>query len=162
MQDKVADEVLMEPEMIVYRYYKALYSGDLEFVKSIMTPKSYSMMLESFGLKLSFKDPFFKAELEKVEEEASSLKKVEKALSDDLRSRNVSPEIDILEVEANGSIRKTVYYTEDEKRKNLYFSKEDSGWKINYYAGRPIPQSHFTSIKKWFISILPSFKLPTS
>ncbi len=158
MKHKITDEVLMEPDMIVDRYYKALYSGDLKIVKNIMTQKSYIMMLESFGLKLSLKDPFFKAELKKIEEEASSLEKVEKALSDDLRLCKLSPTINISEVEPNSSTRKTVYYTEDGKKKNLYFSKEDSGWKINYYAGRPVPQSCFSSIKNWIVSILPSFK----
>jgi len=161
MEHKITDEDLIEPDMIVFKYYKALYNGNLEIVKNILTPKSYIMMLESFGLKLSFEDPSFKSELEKVEEKASSLMQVEKALSDDLISRNLSPKIDILEVESNGSERITVYYTEDGKRKNLYFSKEDSGWKINYYAGRPIPQNSYTTIKKWLISILPPFKLLT-
>ena len=158
VKHKVIDEALMEPDMIVDKYYKALYSGDLKIVKNIMTQKSYIMVLESFGLKLSLEDSSFKAELEKVEDDASSLKKVEKALSDDLKSYNSSPVIEISKVESNGSARKTVYYTEDGKRKRLHFSKEVSGWKINYYAGRPIPQSYISSIKKWFTSILPSFK----
>jgi len=140
--------------MIVDKYYKALYSGNLGVVKNIMTQKSYLMVLESFGLKLALENVSFKAELEKIENEASSLKKVEKALSEDLRSYNFSPAIEILKVELNGPARKTVYYTEDGKRKSLHFSNEDSGWKINYYAGRPIPQGYISSIKKWVIQNL--------
>ena len=33
---------------------------------------------------------------------------------------------------------KPLNYTEDEKEKKLYFSKEEDGWKINYYAGRKV------------------------
>jgi hypothetical protein len=140
-----------EPSEIVSQYYHALYSGDLTKVKDLMTEKSYLMTLESFGLRLSFRDAEFKSLLEEIEDNQSSLQKVEALLSK-------APKIEITKTEANGLERKTVHYTEDGKAKRLYFSKENSDWKINYYAGRPVPQSYFSSIKNWIISILPSFK----
>lgn len=147
-----------EPGEIVTRYYQALYSGDLNSVKELMTEESYLMTLESFGSRLSFRDGAFKSLLEKIEEDPKSLEKVEVLLSEDLVARNKAPEIKIIKCEPNGSQRETVHYTEDGKEKKLYFSKEKSNWKINYFAGRRIPQSFFSSIKNWVLSLLPSFK----
>jgi len=127
-----------EPSEIVSQYYHALYSGDLTIVKDLMTEKSYMMTLESFGLGLSFKDAVFKSLLKEIEENNSSLLIVEALLSEELISRNKAPKIEIIKSEANGDARQTVHYTEDEKMKRLYFSKEETGWKINYYAGRKV------------------------
>jgi len=149
--------VLQEPKILVESYYKALYTGDLVYIKKIMTPRSYIMMLESFGLKHALEDPSFKKALERVEKEADALAQVEETLSVDLKSRHISPDIEIVKVEPNGDKRETVYYTEDGKNKRLYFSKEDDGWQINYFAGRPVSsstESYFVRLKKKIISIL--------
>ena len=127
-----------EPSKIVSRYYYALYSGDLSTVKDLMTEKSYMMTLESFGLRLSFRDAKFKSLLKEIEENRTSLEKVEALLSEELISRNKAPKIEIIKSEPNGNERQTVHYTEDGKVKRLYFSKEDAEWKINYYAGRRV------------------------
>lgn len=151
----------LQPEEIVSKYYHALYSGDLESVKGLMTEESYYMALEPFGLKLSFNDPVFKSEWDKIEENNDALHEVEKKISAELLSRHLSPQIDIKEIEPNGTERKTIYYEKDGKNKRLYFSKENGHWLIDYYAGRPVasdPQSYFSSVKKWVISIFPSFK----
>ena len=145
----------------VKHYYTSLYSGDLQSVKDIMTERSYIMVLESYGLKLSLEDPAFKIQLAKIEEDESSLFAVEKKLSLELVSRNKLPQINIIQVHPNGTERQTVEYTEDGKPKKLHFSKANGHWLIDYYAGRPIPpvtESYFSSMKKWLMSILPSFK----
>lgn len=138
MTDNIIDNTYLQPEIMVDRYYKALYSGDLKSVKNLMTWKSYTMMLESFGLRLSLRDSSFKRQLEKIAEDVSSLQEVEKKLSAELLLRNRSPKINIQQVEPNGSRRKTVSYEEDGKAKKLYFSKENDHWLIDYYAGRPV------------------------
>lgn len=130
--------MIKEPGEIVSQYYHALYSGDLTTVKALMVEKSYLMTLESFGLRLSFKDKEFKSLLAEIEENPASMLKVEALLSKELISRDKTPKIQINKIEANGSRRKTVHYTEDGKVKKLYFSKEESGWKIDYYAGRKV------------------------
>jgi len=129
---------MLQPKDIIGVYYDALYSGDLETVKSLMTEVSYFMTLESFGLRLSFRDAAFKTLLEKVQEDGVALKKVEELLSKDMLSREYTPNIEIQNIEDNGDKRQTINYTEDEKPKKLYFSKEENGWKINYYAGRKV------------------------
>ena len=151
----------LQPEEVVSRYYRALYNGDLQSVKALMTKESYHMALEPFGMGLSLKDPAFKREWEKIQESRDALHVVEKRISAELLSRNLSQQIDIKQVEPNGSQRQTVHYEEDGKKRRLYFSKKDGRWLIDYYAGRPISppaQSYFSSIKKWVISKLPSFK----
>jgi len=128
----------LEPKDIITLYYDALYSGDLPFVKVLMTSESYRMTLETFGLRLSLRDPAFKAKLKRIDEDSVSLAEVERKLSNELVSRNKSPKIKVKSVSMNGANRQTIEYTEDERLKKLYFSKDEDGWKINYYAGRKV------------------------
>jgi spore cortex formation protein SpoVR/YcgB (stage V sporulation) len=128
----------LEPKDIITLYYDALYSGDLPFVKVMMTSESYMMTLETFGLRLSLRDPAFKAQLKKIDENSVSLAEVERKLSDELVSRNKTPKIEVKSVSMNGANRQTIEYTEDGKLKRLYFSKQEDGWRINYYAGRKV------------------------
>ncbi len=123
-------------EPLVLLYYKLLYSGDLTGLSKIMTRSSYFITLKSFGLSLSLRDAAFKNLLKNIENDASSLNQVEHMLSKDLISRQLSPKIDIVGIRDNGIDRKTVDYLEDGQKKQLYFSKENRDWKINYYAGR--------------------------
>ena len=155
------DDECLQPEEIVGKYYHALYCGDLESVKEMMTEESYHMTLEPFGIKLSFKDPTFKTLWDTIEENKDSLDEVEKKISEELLSRNLSPQIEIKQIEPNGSQRTTVHYEEDGKNKKLYFSKKDDQWRIDYFAGRtipPLPESYFSSVKNWIKSLIPSFK----
>lgn len=138
LENKVSPSAMMKPDEILGLYYKALYSGDLSLVKDLMTPESYMMTLETFGLRLSFRDAVFKTQLKEIEENATSLAEVENKLSEELISRKLSPKIVIKSKEWNGTERQTIQYTEDGKSKKLYFSKEEEGWKINYYAGRKV------------------------
>lgn len=131
-------KTMLEPAEITGLYYKALYSGDLVSVKTLMTQESYLMTLKTFGLRLALRDEAFKVQLKEIEENPASLGEVEKKLSFDLASRELSPMIEIKSISKNGEKRQTVEYTEDGKSKKLYFSKEEDGWKINYYAGRKI------------------------
>jgi len=138
LEKSIMPYVMLEPKDIIVLYYDALYSGDLSSVKELMTPESYTMTLETFGLRLALRDPEFKAQLKEIDENPASLAEVESKLSDELVSRKVSPKIDIKSTSMNGTKRQTIEYTEEEKMKKLYFSKEEDGWKINYYAGRKV------------------------
>lgn len=130
--------MMLEPRVITDLYYKSLYSGDLDTVKAFMTEDSYMLTLESFGLRLSFKDEHFKKLLNEIEESTSSLREVETLLSKDLSSREQPDKIEIIDTVVNGDTRQTVNYKEGDKVKKLYFSKESDGWKINFYAGRKV------------------------
>jgi len=128
----------ISPELLVKLFYHALYSGDLQTVKSITTPKSYLMTLESFGLRLALRDPVFKKELSCIDKNSYSVQKVEEMLSEELVSRKRSPRLSIIDTEENGSNRITVSYAEDGKYKKLYFSHDGQQWLIDYFAGRPV------------------------
>ncbi|NOR56025.1 MAG: hypothetical protein GQ531_07430 [Sulfurovum sp.] len=145
----------LEPESMVGKYYHALYSGDLQSVKEMMTEESYIMTLEPFSIKLSFHDPVFKTQWDQIEESKDALDEVEKKISKELLSRNLSPQIEITNTEQNGLERMIVHYTKDGKNKKLYFSKSGSDWRINYFAGRPVKPGYLASIKNWMLSILP-------
>ena len=110
----------LQPEEIVGKYYHALYSGDLQGVKEMMTEESYYMALEPFGMKLSFNDPVFKTHWDKLKESKDALYEVEKKISVELLSRNLSPLINIKKIKPNGLERTTVHYVRDGKNKRLY------------------------------------------
>ena len=129
---------MLEPAESTAKYYKALYSGDLASAKVLMTEESYIMTLETFGLRLALRDSEFKSKLKEIGDDPAALAEVEKRLSFDLVSRERSPVIMIVSASPNGENRQTVEYTEDGKNKKLYFSKEEDGWKIDYYAGRKV------------------------
>lgn len=129
---------MLDTSDVLNLYYTSLYSGDLCAVKELMTEESYYMTLETFGLRLALRDPEFKAQLKNIKDDTDSLAEVENKLSFDLISRKLSPLIDIKSTSMNGTKRQTINYTEDGKDKKLYFSKEENGWKINYYAGRKV------------------------
>jgi hypothetical protein len=148
----------LPPEEMVGRYYHALYKGDLESLKAMMTEESYIMTLEPFSIKLSFHDSVFKTLWDQREESKDALHEVEKKISKELLSRNLSPQIEIKKTEENGLERMIVHYIKEGKNKKLYFSKEGSDWRINYFAGRYVPAGYFASLKNWMISILPKFK----
>ena len=152
------DNDFLQPEEMVGKYYHALYSGDLQSVKEMMTEESYIMTLEPFSMKLSFNDPVFKTQWGQIEENKDALHEVEKKISVELLSRNLSPQIEIKQIEPIGSERITVHYTKDGKNKKLYFSKESGDWRINYFAGRPVKPGYFDSIKNWVKSVILSFK----
>jgi len=96
------------------------------------------MTLETFGLRLSLRDAEFKLKLKNIKEDPEALSEVEKVLSNELVERKLSPQIMINTIVKNGDQRQTIAYTEEGKVKKLYFSKEENGWKINYYAGRKV------------------------
>lgn len=129
---------MLEPSDVLNLYYTSLYGGDLCAVKELMTEESYIMTLETFGLRLALRDPEFKAQLKNIKEDEDALAEVENTLSFELLSRKMSPVIQIKSTSLNGTKRQTIDYTEDEKMKKLYLSKEENGWKINYYAGRKV------------------------
>lgn len=117
-------------------YYHAIATGDLQSLKFLMTPRSYRMILEAFGLKLSFKDREFKKILSQIDENKEALLCVEKRLVKEGDFEKPFPALEIEAVKENGTDRKIVVFKEEGIRKKLYFSYESAGWKINYYAGR--------------------------
>jgi len=142
-----------QPEELVDIYYQALYGGDFENLKTIMTEESYYMALEPFSIKLSIKDPLFKVQWEKIAEDENALHDVEKKISTEVLSQKLLPKILIKETEETGLKRKVVYFDEGGKHKKLSFSKQNCQWVIDYFAGRPVSPTYFSRIKHWIKSL---------
>jgi uncharacterized membrane protein len=99
------------------------------------------MTLEAVGVRLAFKDLEFREALKHIEESDKTLLSIEKRILEAGLIKKVMPVIAIKEIVKNGSERQTVLYEENGTVKKMYFSKEDDGWKINYYAGRKIDKN---------------------
>ena len=124
------------PIELVIDYYDAYVKRELQTLKRVMTARSYAMTLQALGLKRSFKDADFKSLLAKAETDENALQAVERDLMEEQGTQKTLPSIVIQSVTDNGSRRKIVHYTENGKAKKLYFTQEEEGWKINYFAGR--------------------------
>lgn len=120
----------------LYLYYKAIESGDLKLLSSIMREASYFIALESFGFKHSLKDEKFRETLKNIDRDDKALDRVEKVISADLRESPREHKLDINEIESNGPERIILHYREDGHPKKLYYSYSDGMWKIDYMAGR--------------------------
>lgn len=118
-------------------YYEALERGDLRTLASLMTKKSYLMMLKSLGLKRAIKEKTFKVLLTAIEGSEKALKKVETLLSTDLAQAAQTHDVALLAFDPSGSNRATVRYTEDGHPKKLHFSYVQGRWKIDYSVDRP-------------------------
>ena len=131
----------MTVDAIVTEYYRALAHADLAMLKVLMVPTSYYMTLEAVGVRLAVKDLEFREVLKHIEESEKSLLSIEKQILKAGLLPKAMPVIAIKEIVKNGSERQTVLYEENGTVKKMYFSKEDDGWKINYYAGRKIDKN---------------------
>ncbi|MEN8303176.1 MAG: hypothetical protein ABFQ64_03815 [Campylobacterota bacterium] len=119
-------------------YYNSLESGDIGSLKTLMTEESYMITLDSLGFKRAFKDSHFKALLEDIGENKSSLIKIEEVISEELRNQAKKHNIDVVNTEENGAERFTLHYLEDKQPKKMYFSSASGEWKIDYMAGRKV------------------------
>lgn len=124
------------PETLIAHYYRALHNGEMATLRQLMTPESYRMTLEAYGLRLSFADPAFKTLLHRSQDDAAALAEVETAVAASLREAETLPVIAQLRRDSLGTDRKVVHYTEAGVPKKLPFSQTADGWKIDYYAGR--------------------------
>lgn len=117
-------------------YYDALSCGDLIKLSTLMTRESYLITLEALGFKRAFRDDEFKKLLKQMDDDESSLQKVESLISNDLADEKRRYVINVVSFESKGTDRITIIYTENGHPKKQYFSFSNEGWKIDYKAGR--------------------------
>ena len=122
----------------LHLYYESLGSADLKSLRSVMEDESYFTLLEMMSFKHVFHEPSFKSSLEAMQRDALALKKVEDAVSLDLKKRVQDSEIKILRLEHKCSHRITLHYTQNDKLKKMYFSSSEANWKIDSKAGRKL------------------------
>jgi len=129
----------MTPEAVVVRYYRALEAGDMDTLRSVMAPESYSMTLEAYGLKHTFSDPGFKVLLQRAAGDVSARRKAEAVIAEALRRDTRAVLLGDFRTETLGTARCAVHYTENGFAKKMTLRETEAGWKIDYYAGRKCP-----------------------
>ena len=126
---------LHSPRAAVASYYAAMNEGDLTAMEQTMVQDSYDLDVQVYALSIAFQDKTFRTILKQYKEsrEAREIVKeeVEKKLRDRPKKRATS-----LRVMETGDARALVRFREEGKPKQLYLSRHDGVWKIDYQAGR--------------------------
>ncbi|MBL6973261.1 MAG: hypothetical protein ISR67_02620 [Sulfurimonas sp.] len=120
----------------LHLYYDSLRSADLKSLRSVMEDESYFSLLEMMSFKHVFHDASFKVLLETMQSDALALKRVEDAVSSDLKKRVQGVKIKVRSLESKGSDRAALHYSENDNIKKMYFSYSEENWKIDSRAGR--------------------------
>ncbi|MGB5964994.1 MAG: hypothetical protein WBF77_09265 [Sulfurimonadaceae bacterium] len=132
----LASEVdLHSPSSAVTSYYDAMNEGDLVALKQIMVQESFDMDVQVYALSIALKDPDFHTILKQYANSDEAREIVKKEVAKKLRSRSKRAATALQESKM-GSDRFMVRFMEDTKAKQLYLSKHNRSWKIDYKAGR--------------------------
>jgi len=128
---------LSTPKEAVRSYYKAMNNADTEALHEIMVPTSFDITMEVWALSKALKEKNFAKKLKRYGTDMKIDAEVHEAVR--YKLLHASPkEISNLEVTALGKSRCMVRYEEDGKKKQLFTSLHEQGWKIDYKAGRKI------------------------
>ncbi len=132
----LASEVdLHSPSSAVPSYYDAMNEGDLVALEQSMVQESFDMDVQVYALSIALKDPDFHTILKQYANSQEAREIVKKEVVKKLRSRSKRAVTALHEVKI-GSDRFMVRFMEDGKAKQLYLSKHETFWKIDYKAGR--------------------------
>lgn len=124
------------PESILESYYDAVAAGDMAALRQMMVPDSYLMTLEAYGLQLVFREPAFRSILKACETSDAALAEAEARVGEVMRHAASRPTVVRTQTERLGEARATLHYTENGTPKKLYLRRTETGWKIDYLAGR--------------------------
>ena len=131
-----ASEVdLHSPNSAVLSYYEALNEGDLAALEKIMVQASFDMDVQVYALSIALNDPDFHTILKQYANSPEARDIVKKEVTKKLRSRSKRAATDLYAISI-GFDREMVRFKEDGKMKQLYLSKHETSWKIDYKAGR--------------------------
>ena len=132
----LASEVdLRSPSSAVTSYYDAMNEGDLVALEQVMLQESFAMDIQVYALSIALKDPDFHTILKQYANSQEAREIVKKEVVKKLRSRSKRAATAMQEIKI-GSERFMVRFMEDAKAKQLYLSKHNTSWKIDYKAGR--------------------------
>ena len=132
----LASEVdLHSPSSAVLSYYEAMNEGDLAALEKIMVQESFDMDVQVYALSIALKDPDFHTILKQYSNSPEAREIVKKEVTKKLRSRSKRAATDLYTISI-GFDREMVRFKEDGKMKQLYLSKHETSWKIDYKAGR--------------------------
>jgi len=130
-----SDVDLHSPIATVSSYYAAMNEGDLFSLERTMVKDSYDMDVQVYALSIAFKDEVFHTILKHYAENEEAREIVKREVAKKLRSRPERRAGDF-SVTDIGTDRVIVRFTEEGKAKQLYLSRQDSAWMIDYKAGR--------------------------
>jgi hypothetical protein len=131
-----ASEVdLRSPTAAVSSYYAAMNEGDLAALEQTMVRESYDMDVQVYALSIAFKDKAFHTILKHYAESEEAREIVKREVAAKLRNRHERTVADFNVIDI-GSERVIVRFNEEGKTKQLYLSRHDAAWKIDYKAGR--------------------------
>ncbi|QOP41576.1 hypothetical protein [Sulfurimonas marina] len=132
----LASEVnLQTPSNTLQSYYDAISEGDISALKQIMTPQSYDTDIQVYALSLAFQNKEFHKNLKLYKTSPEAKRIVENGVKKKLQNRG--KRTIIIKSELNlGSDRVAVRFTENSKKKQLYFRKIQQVWILDYLAGR--------------------------
>lgn len=132
----LASEVdLHSPSSAVTSYYDAMNEGDLVALEQSMVQESFDMDVQVYALSIALKDPDFHTVLKQYANSQEAREIVKKEVVKKLRTRSKRAATALHEVKI-GPDRFMVRFMEDGKAKQLYLSKHETSWKIDYKAGR--------------------------
>jgi len=131
-----ASEVdLRSPITAVSSYYAAMNEGDLTALEQTMVRESYDMDVQVYALSIAFQDEAFYTILKHYADNEEARAIVKREVAKKLRSRS-ERRVSAFSVADIGAERAIVRYREEGKAKQLYLSRHDSAWMIDYKAGR--------------------------
>lgn len=132
----LASEVnLHSPDLAVLSYYDAINDGDLNALEKIMVPESFDMDVQVYALSIALRDPEFHTILKQYANSHVAREIVKKEVVQKLQKRSKRAATELYSISI-GIDRSMVRFKEDGKIKQLYLSKQDKLWKIDYKAGR--------------------------
>lgn len=132
----LASEVnLQTPSSALKSYYGAINEGDLSALKKVMTPQSYDTDIQIYALSMALKDKKFHQQLRQYNSSLQAKKIVEQAVKKKLEARKKRTIVIKKELQLSSN-RVAVKFTENSKKKQLYFSHNKDRWQLDYLAGR--------------------------
>ncbi|WP_345976969.1 hypothetical protein [Sulfurimonas sp. HSL3-7] len=126
---------LHSPTAAVASYYAAMNEGNLTALEQTMVRDSYDLDVQVYALSIAFQDKTFRTILKQYKESPEAREIVKKEVEKKLRNRPDKTPAS-LRVMATDDARALVRFTEEGKPKQLYLSRHNGFWKIDYKAGR--------------------------
>jgi len=133
-----AAEISLEtPVGTVKSYYYAMNHADIDLLEKVMVKESFDMTLQVWALSKALNDKAFSQLLKQYGNSVEIDVQVRDAVKEKLQNSPAKTITDLIATPLGGS-RCMIRYKENGKDKQLFTSREQKVWKINYKAGRKV------------------------
>ena len=123
------------PQKSVQAYYKAINSADISLLQAVMTPDSFDTEIKIYALSIALNDKSFYQQFKLYNKSSDAKQSIIQKVKEKLEQRTARS-IKIDKVIQLGTDRVMVKFYEDGKKKQLYLSRHNDAWIIDYLAGR--------------------------